>query len=326
MKLHGFIAALLSALLVSGSLKAAPHCFVVSGHPGDSSFGASIEATSMLWTEAAKKAGFETKYIPARSGEGERTPLEKIRSELGALEGPSLDPLWLVLTGHGNAQGTVPRFALTGADLGADELAALLVKIKRPTIVVLGFSCSGAFVKALAAPNRQIIAATRSAEEENWTRFPKFFAEAITSLVADADSDGQVSVFEAWLAAVGSVEGFYKDTGRLVTEHAVFEDLGIGKPQGREAFDRFGEYSGKKLEDSGTPGLRACDSFLLSSPLESVLSAEEHLKRAELERKLARLRGEKDGMASEDYRKVVEAVFLELAAIYEGAQKRLPSR
>jgi len=325
MKGYQFKAALLAALLISAPLEAAPHCLVVSGHPGDSAFESSIEATSTRWVQAAKKAGYETKFIPSQSGEGEQTQIARLHSELSALEAPSLDPLWLVFTGHGNAQGIVARFALTGADLGADELAARLVKIKRPTILVLGFSCSGAFIKTLAAPNRQIIAATRSGEEENWTRFPKLFAEAITGLAADGDGDGQVSVFEAWLAAVGSVEAFYKDTGRLVTEHAVLEDLGVGKPQGREAFDRFGEYSGKTTDVSGAPGLRSRDSFLLASPLESALSAEERLKRGEFERELARLRGVKSGMDPEVYRKAVEVVFLGLAAIYQDAQKRLPS-
>jgi hypothetical protein len=151
------------------------------------------------------------------------------------------------------------------------------------------------------------------------------FAEAITGLAADADGDGQVSVFEAWLSAVGSVESFYKDTGRLVTEHSVLEDLGIGKPQGREAFDRFGEYSGKKPDAFGKPGLSSRDTFLLASPLESVLSAEERLKRSEFERELTRLRECKNGMDPGEYRKAAEVVFLGLAAIYEAAQKRLPS-
>jgi len=324
MKLHGFIVALLSALLTSGPLEAAPHCLVVSGHPGDPAFGASIEATSAMWVEASKKAGFETRLVLARPGEGQQPQLEQLHSELSALEEPSQEPLWLVFTGHGNAQGAVARFALTGTDLGADELAALLVKIKRPTILVLGFSCSGAFIKTIAAPNRQIIAATRSAEEENWTRFPKLFVEAITGLAADGDGDGQVSLFEAWLAAVASVEGFYKDAGRLVTEHAVLEDLGVGKPQGREAFDRFGEYSGKMPDANRAPGLRSRDSFLLASPLESSLSTEERFKRGEFERELIRLRGAKAGMDPEEYKKGAEAVFLGLAAIYQDAQKRLP--
>lgn len=325
MKNRRFTLFLLVLLLTARWVYAAPSCIVVSGHPGDAAFGAAIEASSHTWLEAAKKAGYASKLVSTGLSEGEASQLERLRGELAAVETPSQDPLWLVFTGHGNAQGSVPRFALMGADLGADELSALLGKIKRPMVLVLGFSCSGAFVKSLAASDRQIIAATRSGEEENWTRFPKFFAEAISGLKADLDGDGQVSVFEAWISAVDAVEGFYKDAGRLVTEHAVLDDSGQGKPEGRAAFNRFGEYAGKKADSSAAPGVRARDAFFMASPIEAVLSEDERAKRSRLEGELARLRSEKAGMGEEAYRKALETVFVGLAGVYEGARKRLPS-
>lgn len=305
---------------------ATPCCLVVSGHPGDETFRAPIRAVSQTWLEAAEKAGCPGKLVDAGAKEGEAPQLERLRAELAALEAPSEDLLWVVFTGHGNAQGRVPRFALTGADLGADQLAAMLAKIKRPMVLVLGFASSGAFVKPLAASNRQIIAATRSGEEENWTRFPKFFADSITGMGADLDGDGQVSVFEAWIVATDAVEGFYKDAGRLVTEHAVLEDLGQGKPEGRGAFNGAGEFAGKKAGSSPEPGMRSRDSFLRTSPMEAALRKEERLKRGALEGELARLRESKGGMAEEEYRKALEMIFVELAGVYEGARRRLPTQ
>lgn len=325
MKNTRFTLFLLLLLLAPRWVYAAPSCIVVSGHPGDAAFGAAIEASSRTWMEAAKRAGYASKLVDTLSSEGEASQLERLRAELAAVETPSRDHLWLVFTGHGNAQGNVPRFALTGPDLGADELAVMLGKIKRPMVLVLGFSCSGSFVKPLSAPDRQIIAATRSGEEENWTRFPKFFAEAISGLKADLDGDGQVSVFEAWISAVDAVEGFYKDAGRLVTEHAILEDSGRGKPAGRAAFNRFGEVSGEKVDSSAAPGAHARDAFFIASPIEAILSEQERAERRRLEEELARVRSAKAGMGEGEYRKALESIFVALAGLYEGARKRLPA-
>jgi hypothetical protein len=312
--------------IATGVLQGAPVCVVVSGHPGEASFGSTIEATSKVWVDAAGRGGCAVKFVGPEAAGSEATQLERLRSELAAVETPSQEALWLVFTGHGNAQGSVPRFALTGDDLGADELSAMLGKIKRPVILVLGFSCSGAFLKPLAGEDRQIIAATRSGEEENWTRFSKFFAEAVAGLGADLDGDGQVSVFEAWLSAVDAVESFYKEEGRLVTEHSVLEDTGRGKPEGRAAFNGFREYSGKTAEFSAVPGMRARDTFLVASAVESAFTEAERVRRSQLEGELVRLRAAKGSMPEGEYRKALESVFVDLAGVYEGARGRVPAQ
>jgi hypothetical protein len=304
---------------------AVPVIVVVSGHPGDFSFGTSIGEMAKRWEEAASRSGAEWRLVSAQEEGGGESQKSRIRSALSAVTASDSEPVWVVLNGHGNAQGRVPRFALTGEDLGADELKEMLAPIKRPVVLVLGFAGSGAFVKSLAAKDRILLSATRSGAEENWTRFGQFFSQAIIDPAADNDGDGQVSVFEAWSFACLRVDGFYKERGRLATEHSVLEDTGVGKAFGREAFDQDGAFLETKEGVSVSPGVLARESVLLSSPLEAAMSAEERSKRAELETELRRLRGRKSDLTPEFYRGSLETIFLSLGGLYEETRKRMAS-
>jgi hypothetical protein len=246
---------------------------------------------------------------------------------LQEVEARSSEPLWLVLIGHGNAQGRSPKFALEGPDLSLEDLVKWLERFDRPIVVVAGFSGAGAFVKALSGRNRMIVAGTRSGDEENWVRFSGSFADAISGLEADWDGDGQVSVFEAWLHAVHAVERFYKEAGRMVTEHAVLEDSGDGRPVGREAFDAPVPSSEAKKRKTA-PAVKVSDGALsrqwslVSSGVEGALSAEERIKRQNLEGRLAELREQTLQRPEQEYWRDVESVLLELEAVYRAAKER----
>lgn len=329
--MRDFLSAVLLLLVsVGGTMQecvAAPSMVVVSGHPGDASFENAIEKIAARWEGAARAAGLEWRMVPARetdgAKEGETSQKRRLRSALGEVDPNAIEPFWLVLSGHGSGQGRVPRFALAGEDLGADELKQMLAPVKRPVVLVLGFSCSGAFVKGLAAKDRIIISATRSGTEENWTRFGEFFSQAIQDPAADADGDAQVSVFEAWRFACIAVDSFYRERGRLSTEHSVLEDTGAGNAFGREAFDEDGQLLKKTEAGAVPPGARAQEMFLVKSPIESAMSAEERARRADLESELRSLRARKGELAPEAYQASAEAVFLTLERLYEGVRKRL---
>src|SRR5258708_34249236 len=99
---------------------------------------------------------------------------------------------------------------------------------RRPLAVLQCASASGPFLNALSAPGRVIITATRSGYEVNATRFGGYLARAIADPAADLDKDGQTSLLEAYLAASRQAEQFYKEQGRLMTEHALLDDTGEG--------------------------------------------------------------------------------------------------
>ena len=282
--------------LMAGNARAGHELLLVTGLPGQAAFGSEMEATAKVWTDAAKRGGHSIQEISAGSG----PQLPRLQAALGAVSADTPDPLWLVLLGHGSAQGKSPRFNLEGPDLSAENLALSLARLRRPVIVVAGFSCSGAFLKPLAAPGRIILTATRTGAEENWTRFPRFFAAALAGLGADGNGDMQVSVFEAWQHATQTAEASYKDQGRLTTEHAALDDLGDGK--------------------AGGPGLgmKAAQWHLVESAAEAGLTPVQRTRREALELELSQLRQGKDKKAPAEYAGMLERLLLKLGRVYAG--------
>ncbi len=293
---QSFACALGLALLCWGTPRAcaAPEVLVVTGIHGQPAFGAEIEATAKIWMEAAGRGGHTVQHIAPGTG----PQLPRLQTALAAVDGASTDPFWLVLLGHGSAQGKAPKFQLEGPDLSAEELALNLRRLRRPVIVVAGFACSGAFLKALAAPERIVVTATRSGAEENWTRFPKLFASALAGLEADSDGDMQVSVLEAWQHAAQTVEASYKEQGRLATEHAALDDLGDGKGSGPDL------------------GKRAARWHLVESAAEAKLTIAQRSKREALEWELGQLRDRKEKIPGAEYTEQLERLLLKLAEVY----------
>jgi hypothetical protein len=294
--LRAFVPALVWLCAWPSQTLASHDLLLVAGHPGEAAFGAEMETTAKLWEEAARKAGHSVQ----RLSPGEGTQLLRIQAALATAPADASEPLWVVLLGHGSAQGKTPKFNLEGTDLTAEELARGLARFRRPVIVVAGFATSGAFLKPLAAPGRIVLAATRTGAEENWARFPKFFATALSGLDADADGDQQVSVLEAWQHAVRATENSYKEQGRLSTEHAVLDDLGDGKA------------SGPGL------GMKAAQWHLVESAAELALTPAQRSRREAVELQLSELRQKKGSLPPAEYAGLLEQLLLRLADVYAG--------
>ena len=276
--------------------RAAHDLIVVAGHPGEAVFGAEMEATATLWEETAKRAGHPVQRIATAGGR----QLQRFQAALAAAQPDVSEPLWVVLIGHGNAQGKSPRFNLEGPDLTAEDLSRSLGRFRRPVIVVAGFACAGAFLKPLAAPGRIVVAATRTGAEENWTRFSKYFATALAGLDADANGDLQVSVLEAWQHAIRTTEGSYKDQGRLATEHSALDDLGDGKASGAGL------------------GMKASQWHLVESAAETALTPRQRSQREAVELQITELQRKKTSLPPEEYAEALEKLLLRLADVYAG--------
>ena len=148
------------------------------------------------------------------------------------------------------------------------------------------------------------------------TRFGSYFARAITDPAADLDKDGQTSLLEAYLSAAQGVDSFYKEQGRLLTEHALLDDNGdgLGTPP-----DWFHGTRAVKTATGGksVDGVRAHQWFLAPGKLERELPPEARARRDELEQKLSVLRGQKSKLNEDDYYRQLEAIMVETARLNE---------
>ena len=248
---------------------------------------------------------------------GAHSDRDKLKAALDAEPKDGAEGLWIVLLGHGTADAKDAKFNLRGDDVSVSEIAAWLKPFERPVIVVCGFSASGAWLKPLAARGRVIVTATKSGSENNYARFGGYFSEAIGDPAADIDKDGETSLLEAWLTAARKTAEFYKEEGRLATEHSLLEDNGdgLGTPPDWYA----GVRAIKKSKDGSAPdGQRAAQIHLVHSVAERALTAEQRSERDALERELAALRERKTAMKEDEYFRELEAVLLKIARIYRG--------
>ena len=287
---------------------------VVAGAGGEAEYATTFGKSAAQWKQAGEAGGAAVRTIGLE--ERAAQSLEQLRAALRDEPKDGATELWIVLLGHGNAEMKDAKFNLTGDDLSATEFATMLAPFHRPLVLIHCFSSSGGFLALLAAPGRVTVTATRSGSERNYSRFGKYFSEAIGDTAADLDQDGQTSVLEAWLAAAQRTAAFYKDEGRIATEHSLLDDNGDGKGTPADFFR--GVRVVKKAKD-GTPpdGLRAHQVHLARNAAERALPAALRAERDALEIELAKLREAKATMVEDAYYKELETLLLKIARVYE---------
>ncbi len=179
-------------------------------------------------------------------------------------------------------------------------------------------SASGAFLAALAKPNRVVVTATKSGFERNEAQFGKYFVEAYTGDASDTDKNQRVSVLEAYEYARLRVAGFYEEENLLMTEHAQLDD-GDGA---------VAEASMKEDARAGGAFLAATASADGLSP--QTLAADPELarlveSRQDLEGRVEALKLQKSSMPEETYLQELERLLLELASVNQRIEERSKS-
>ena len=141
------------------------------------------------------------------------------------------DTLWVIVLGHGQYDGRRSHLNIPGPDLDEREFGRLCQGlVAREQVFWITTSASGFFLKPLAAPGRIIITATEPDQEVNETLFPLSLVDVLAGPDGiDRDKDGQISVFELYLAVVADVMKRYVDAEDLPTEHARLDDNGDGR-------------------------------------------------------------------------------------------------
>jgi len=288
---------------------------LVIGAAGTPEYAEQFSQWGTEWKHAAAKGGLQTFVI----GEDQDHPTNDRTRLLTVLTNEAAKPggeLWLVFLGHGTFDGRLAKFNLRGPDLAAGDLAAVLKPCQRPLAVVQCASASAPFINALSGPNRVIITATRSGYEVNVTRFGGYLAKAIADPAADLDKDGQTSLLEAFLLASREVAQFYKEAGRLATEHPLLDDNGdgLGTPA-----DWFRGVRAIKTAANGksVDGVRAHQLHLVRGDVEQELSPAARARRDGLEKQLSDLRLRKAGLSADEYYRQLEDILLNIARLYQ---------
>ena len=297
-----------------------PIVLIVAGAPGAPEYEERFRRWADRWEAAAASAMAETTRIGDDDGT-DPDDREQIRSWLARASTSSGGPLWIVLIGHGTFDGSESKFNLRGPDLAAIDLAEWLAPITRPVAVIDCSSSSGPFINALSGEGRVIVTATKSGDEQNYSRFGQYLADAIAAPEADLDKDDQVSLLEAFLVAGGRVEEFYRSESRLATEHALLDDNGDGLGTPADWFR--GVRAIRRAEDGASPdGIRAHQFHLVPSDRERSMSSDAIRRRDEIERSLAALRDRKEELGDIEYYSRLEPLMIELARLYREVETR----
>lgn len=297
-----------------------PTLILIVGAAGEAEFQEEFHRWAANWTNAAATAGVKQIVIGL---EPETSVPDRIQIEQALAEEPkeSPEPLWFVLIGHGTFDSKEAKFNLRGPDLSASECSTWLQPFKRTLAIINCSSSSGPFINHLSGTNRVIVTATRSGFEQNYSRFGRYFAEALTATDADLDKDNQVSVLEAFLFAADRVGEFYESEGRLASEHPLIDDNADGRGTPPDWFR--GVRVVKKAEDGNEPdGRRAHLLHLIRSPEEQALSPAVRTRRDALELELSKLRDQKIALGADEYLRQLEKLLLELARVYDQAEKQ----
>lgn len=312
----GWRQALIGLLVATGSIGAAAshEVLVVVGAAGQPSFASRFQEAAKAWTEACGKAGAEIVVVGLEETD-RGTEKGRVFQWIDNLDRTAAMPAWIVYVGHGTYNGREAHLNLRGPDISVSELADRLPQMERTLIFIHGGSAGGPFLPAVSGPNRIVISATRSGEEINYARFGEMFAQMVGSSSGDMDRDGQTSLLEAFLSAHHAVDTFYKEAGRLASEHPLIDDNGdkLGTPPDWFRGTRVIKTSKANRDPDG---FRAHQIALIPSELERKLSPEQRQKRDRLEAELDALRKRKADTPEQVYYDQLEAIFLELGKIY----------
>lgn len=312
------ICRLAAVAMMPVAVQAATTVIVVTGAPGEADLGDSFIKQAVAWKEAVQKGGGRIVEIGVAAEDKAKPDSALLKEAIAAEKPDGTDALWIVLNGHGTWDGRQARFNLRGPDVSAEELAAWMKAVKRPAVIINTASSSAPFLTKLTAPGRVVITATKSGSEQNLTRFGTHFAASLTDAAADIDTDGAVSLLEAFLAGSRKTLEFYKSENRLATEHALIEDNGDGLGTPADWFRGLRAVK-KSDKNAATDGAAARYLYLIPPPQEKQWTAEVLKQRESLEARIAALREVKETMKEEAYYEQLEALLLELAKLTQKA-------
>ena len=294
------------------------HLVVISGLGGDKKYTESFgRLASTLADVGNKRFGIADANVlwfgedsaskrPFFRGQSTKVNVERALNQLAARAAPGSQVV-VVLIGHGSGEGDDTKLSIPGPDLTARDFAAMLSKFSNHRVAFVNLtSASGDMLPLVAAPNRVVITATKSAFERNESRFAEYFVDALSKDVADTDKDGRISLLEAYLYANAETKRFYETDTRLQTEHAQLDDMGakagVAEPDGKTGQ---GTLARRFFLDAGTAGVRVGSNDPQVAGL--------YREKFGLEEQIEQLRGKKATMNADAYDDALEELLVQLA-------------
>jgi hypothetical protein len=297
MKLRILVAMLLFPILAHAESSA----LIISGAPGDEEHTKKYTA----WTESTRlvlvgEMGFLPNRVIVLSNE--KATQAEIKDAFAKLKDQlkPADSFFLFLIGHGSYDGLEYKFNNVGPDLTGSDFSKLLAPLSASRIVVVNSSSnSGGATEAMAGKNRMIVSATKTGFEGNDTVFYEYFLAGLQKSAADENKDQKVSVWEAFKFAVDGVERFYKDAGRIATEHPQISDN--GSPMSGVV--------------SSAPVMANLTSFNVDRPVTVADAKLQTLldEQKQIQQKIEALQINKASMSPADFDKQIEDLILQLA-------------
>jgi hypothetical protein len=244
-------------------------------------------------------------------GPATRIGVQEALGELRTRVGKN-DQLLVVLIGHGTAaDGDHAKFNLVGPDLSADEWASLLAPIAGHLIFVDTTAGSAPFLHTLARPGRIVLTANDTAAQQFETVFPEYLVQAFQDPAADANKDGRVSVWEAFVFASDGVRTHFEAAAQLPSERPVLDDNGDG--------------IGREAAGEGRDGDLARATFLApetqpatTDPAVAALIQQ----RAALQAALDRLRALRDRLPPDQYEAELQRLLVDIARLSQQIRAR----
>ncbi len=274
---------------------------ILSGVPGDADhaekFNKWSETTRKLLVE---KFGFTPeRVIVLTDKKTAKADIQKAFDQLKAQLKPT-DNFFMFFIGHGSYD-TDYKFNILGPDFTGAEYNQMISALKVARVVIVnGTSASGGMLETIAGKNRVIITATKSGHEGNEAMFYEHFLDALQNPAADEDKDQKVSIWEAFRFATDSLDRFYKEQGRLPTEHPQLSD------NGTETVD---------LKAKEPPIIARVTTFNVDRPitvsdpkLQTLLN-----EKKEIEQKIEALRIAKPTISADEFDKQMEDLAIKLA-------------
>jgi hypothetical protein len=295
-------------LIGAAAMQASTYYVTIAGLGGEPEYDQRFSGWARDIDKALKSAPdskVDTLYGPAATREVIRAVFSRI-----AKEAKPQDALVVMLIGHGTYDGADYKINLPGPDLSAIELAGLLDRVPSTRQLVVNMtSSSGGSIDALRKENRVIVTATKTGTEKNATVFARYWVEALNDPAADTDKNETVSALEAFRYADQKTARFYETQKRIATEHAMLEDTGKGEGVRAPSAE-----NGEGMLASAFPLLRlGANASAAGNPQKLKLLSQKE----ELEQQIDRLKYQKAAMPSEEYKKQLGVLLLQLAKTQE---------
>ena len=233
---------MLTVMLISTTAFAADHVLIIGGTAGEKSFyDAFWSATSRFHELLINEYSYTQEHItflfedmgPSEASgivdtESKREQVLAAFAELAETVQPS-DRFLLFMLGHASRTGRgALKFNLRGRDITEAEYVTLINAIPAERqILIFGFPYSGKLVPHLSKQGRIIL--TSSSPNEGYSLqagFGNVFVDAFSAAANDTDSNGDISLLEAFLSLQARTKAFYEQSGTVQSEHPHLDDNG----------------------------------------------------------------------------------------------------